>query len=739
MNYRKPAAQRHQHHHVQPCCAGHEAPPAPAASAPPPTASALRYRVENMDCPTEEGLIRRRLEAMPGVIRLDFRLLERELTVFHALADGAVITAALRSLDMGPRLLEAHAPAEPIGPAVSAAGATMLAVSGAAALGAELLAWSRGQDDAPAVIALALLAIASAGLPTLKKAWIALRNVTLNIYFLMSLAVAGALSLGKWPEAAMVVFLFALAEAIEALSLARARQAIAALGALAPETAEIDVDGQWQALPLASVAVGARMRVRCGERVALDARVLSGRAALDQAPITGESLPVEKLAGDALYAGSVVQDGALEASVTATAGESTLARIAQAVQSAHARRAPTQRYVDQFARYYTPAVVAGALLLVLLGPWLGQAPRAAWLYQALVLLVIACPCALVVSTPVTVVSGLAAAARRGILIKGGVYLEQARLLKAIAIDKTGTLTEGKLELCDALALGELTLETALLIAASLDQHSSHPLAQALVRGWRLRQPDAAALTFHNIGHTPGRGIAGELDGQRWQLGNRALLGQNGCATAQLGAQLTAFEAQGKSVVVLCDATGAVALFAFADQLRAGSARAVAALKARGVHVAMLSGDNAATARMVAAAVGIADVQAELLPLAKQDAVSALRARYGAVGMAGDGVNDAPALARADIGIAMGAAGTASAMEAADVAIMDDDPGKIAVLIGLSARTVQVLRQNIALALGIKLLFLALALGGHATLWMAVFADMGASLLVVMNGLRLLRA
>ncbi|AKV05793.1 4-deoxy-4-formamido-L-arabinose-phospho-UDP deformylase [Pseudomonas fluorescens NCIMB 11764] len=584
----------------------------------------------------------------------------------------------------------------------------------------------------------AALSILSAGLPTLKKGWIAIKNFTLNIYFLMSLAVVGALVIGKWPEAAMVVFLFAIAEAIEALSLERARNAIKSLTALAPETAEVMIDGAWKDQPVASVLLGSRIRVRTGSRVPLDASVESGRAALDQAPITGESLPVDKQVGDPLYAGSIVTDGVVEATVTAVAGESTLARIAAAIQDAQAQRAPTQRFVDQFARYYTPAVVVLALLVAALGPVLFAGTWGDWLYQALVLLVIACPCALVVSTPITVVSGLAAAAKHGILIKGGAYLESGRLLKVVALDKTGTLTQGKPVLTDTEPFGDLPIEMALKIAASLDDHSTHPVAKALVNGWKLQQPDVAPFSVEDFGVLNGRGVKGVIDGQLWHLGNHRLVEELGLCSPALEARLSLLENAGKTVIVLCAARGPVAIFAVADTVRPESIAAVTALKALNVVPVMLTGDNPATAKSIAAQLGIQDARGNLMPEDKQVAVAELKRRFGTVGMVGDGVNDAPALAQADIGFAMGAAGTATALETADVAIMDDDPRKIADFISLSRRCASVLKQNIGLALGIKVVFLALALSGHATLWMAVFADMGASLLVVFNGLRLLR-
>ncbi|MBI5484321.1 MAG: heavy metal translocating P-type ATPase [Deltaproteobacteria bacterium] len=697
----------------------------------------VNYRIENMDCPTEEQLIRNKLEPMPGIVRLDFNLLDRELTVYHKLNDPQLIVSALIKLDMAPRLLEGGAPQSDVPSGLSAIKKWLLVISGIAAVGAEVIAWTTGQEASWPVLVLAAVSILSAGLPTIKKGWIALKNLTLNIYFLMSLATTGAIVIGKWPEAAMVIFLFAIAETIETLSLERVRNAIKSLAALAPEFAEVRVDNDWQEQPVAEVSIGSLIRIRTGSRVPLDARVESGRAALDQAPITGESLPVDKQAGDTLFAGSIVTDGVVEATVTAASGDSTLARIASTIQNAQSQRAPTQRFVDQFAHYYTPVVVAFAITVAVLGPFVIGGDWSYWLYKALVMLVIACPCALVVSTPVTVVSGLTAAARHGILIKGGSYLEGGGRLKAVALDKTGTLTNGKLALTDAAAFSDMPIERALLIAASLDDHSTHPVAKALVAGWRDQQPNVRLIPVENFGVLNGHGVKGTIDGQLWHIGNHHLVEELGFCSPDLEAKLELLENSGKTAVVLCGDSGPAALFGVADTIRAESLEAMAMLRALQVEPVMLTGDNSANARAIADLLGIQDARANMMPERKQAAIAELKERYGTIGMVGDGINDAPALARADIGFAMGAAGTATALETADVAIMDDDPRKIAGFIGLSRRCASILKQNIFLALGIKVVFFSLALSGYATLWMAVFADMGGSLLVVFNGLRLL--
>lgn len=752
----------HHHAHGHPhapasCCGGGCGPvsvaPEPAPPmAPPPGATASRFRIEAMDCPTEEALIRGKLDGMPGVAALQFNLMQRVLTVHHALPSTEPIVAAIAGVGMRAEPLDGDATPDAAPPAATTPW-WPLAVGGAAALAAEAFDWfGVGGVWPPALLALA--AIAVAGLGTYRKGWIALRNGNLNINALMSIAVTGAVLIGHWPEAAMVMVLFALAERIEAASLERARNAVRGLMAMAPEAATIrQPDGGWQTMPAAGVAVGAVARLRPGERVALDGRVLRGQSAVDQAPITGESVPIDKGPGDPLFAGSINHGGELEYEVTALASGSTLARIIHAVEAAQGRRAPMQRFVDRFARIYTPVVFALAVAVAVLPPLMTGGDWLGWVYRALVLLVIACPCALVISTPVTIVSALAAAARHGILVKGGAYLEQARALRWLALDKTGTITHGRPEQTDFMLLPGAP-NTVRAIAAALAGRSDHPVSQAILRAARrdgVAPCDAAdagdAPAIGAFEALPGMGTTGKVDGRQYWLGNHKLIHDLGLCSDALEARLEALERQGRSVVLLAsgDAQGrpgnVLAIFAVADTIRDSSRQAIAELHTLGVRTLMLSGDNPHTARAIADAVGIDEARGNQLPQDKADALERLaseRAR-GRIGMVGDGINDAPALARADIGFAMGAAGTDTAIETADVALMDDDLRKIPALIRLSRRTHAVLTQNIALALGIKAVFLALTVAGMGTMWMAVFADMGASLLVVANGLRLARA
>ena len=689
-----------------------------------------------MDCPTEQTLIQNKLGKLAGVQQLEFNLINRVLGVTHDLPSTEPIIAAIKSLGMQADPLESDTDAA--GPVTPPARKHWwpLAVAGVGALAAEVLHFT---DAAPTwVIALvALVSILSGGLTTYKKGWIALKNLNLNINALMSIAVTGAILIGQWPEAAMVMFLFTVAELIEAKSLDRARNAISGLMQMTPERATVrQADGSWVEQEVKTIELGAVVRVRPGERIGLDGEVTAGQSTIDQAPITGESLPIEKTVGDKVFAGTINQAGSLEYRVTAAANNSTLARIIHAVEQAQGSRAPTQRFVDSFSKIYTPAVFLFALGVAVIPPLFMGAVWFDWIYRALVLLVVACPCALVISTPVTIVSGLAAAARKGILIKGGVYLEAGYKLDYLALDKTGTITHGKPVQTDYLALFPNLEDRAPALAASLAARSDHPVSLAIANAAVDKKLPLQAVD--NFEALAGRGVRGEINGQVYHLGNHRLVEELGLCSPALEEKLFALEKQGKSVVLLLDTSGPLALFAVADTVKDSSREAIQQLHELGIKTLMLTGDNTHTAQAIAAQVGIDQAQGDLLPTDKLKAIEDLYGKNHRVGMVGDGINDAPALARAEIGFAMAAAGTDTAIETADVALMDDDLRKIPAFIRLSRQTSSILKQNIALALVIKAIFLAVTFMGMATMWMAVFADMGVSLLVVFNGLRLLR-
>jgi Zn2+/Cd2+-exporting ATPase len=730
----------------------------PSALATPQGAATLR--IANMDCASEESEIRRALEPFSDLNNLRFDLGRRTLTLDAQGARLEQAVAAIRKAGFQPEVMRApsqgqgstdtsssghdHDGAEPGSQPPGSwlgEGLPRLVLALVFAIGAEGLSFF-----APAALpwdvakmVLAAVAIFLAGFSTYRKGFAALRAGRLNINALMTVAVTGAFLIGQWPEAAMVMALYAIAELIEARAVDRARNAIRSLLALAPEQAEVrQADGSWQRLLAKTIPVDSIVRVRPGERFALDGVVSSGTGAVDQSAVTGESIPVDKEPGDEVFAGTVNAASELQIRTTAPAGDTLLARIIQAVEQAQGSRAPTQRFVDRFAAVYTPAVFVLAVLVALLTPWLMDWTWMQAIYKALVLLVIACPCALVISTPVTVVSGLAAAARRGVLIKGGVYLEEARKLKAVALDKTGTLTEGKPALVAfdvvTAAKSEATVRG---LALSLAARSDHPVSKAIAAGLvSADRPEESPV--EDFTALPGRGVSGLVGGERLTLANHRWVEEKGLCNAALEARLAEHEQQGRTVTLLASETEVLALVAVADRIKPTSRQAVQELLALGVTPVMLTGDNATTARAIGQQAGIDEVRGPLLPEEKLSAIQELQATRGMTAMTGDGINDAPALAKADIGFAMGGAGTHTAMEAADIVVMNDDLRRLPETIRLSKRAHAVLVQNISLALGIKAVFLVLALFGNASMWMAVFADMGASLLVVFNGLRLLR-
>lgn len=594
------------------------------------------------------------------------------------------------------------------------------------------------QDHVPLVAKLFYTVAAVAGVwSVLPKAWFAARRLRPDMNLLMVIAVVGAVAIGEWFEAATVAFLFAVSLALEAWSVGRARRAIAALMELVPTRVRLrDAAGEREVVP-EEVAVGAMFIVRPGEKLPLDGNIRTGNSAVNQAPITGESLPVEKKPGDQVFAGTVNGDGVLEVESTKPAGNTTLANIVRLVEAAQSRRAPSEQWVERFARFYTPSVMALAVVVLLMPPLAWGANWTDWLYRALVLLVIACPCALVISTPVSIVAALTAAARNGVLIKGGTFVEAPARLKAIAFDKTGTLTAGKLRVVDVVPLSGHDEKELVERAMALEADSSHPLAEAIRVCAHERSIKASPAT--NVQTLQGRGVTGQFDGRPFWLGSHRLLEERGQETPEVHEQLERLSAEGKTVVVIGHDTHVCGFLALADTLRPDAKEIVVALKRLGIErIVMLTGDNKGTGEAIGRAAGVDEVRAELLPGDKVTAIEELVARYSDVAMVGDGVNDAPALARATIGLAMGAMGTDAAIETADIALMADDLGKIPWLIGHARRALMVIRQNIGFSLAVKAVFAGLTLFGFASLWAAIAADAGASLLVIGNGLRLLR-
>lgn len=617
-----------------------------------------------------------------------------------------------------------------------------LVLSGFLVASALLAQWKNILDGQAAMVT-AILAMISGGWLLLPKAWGAIRRLRPDINLLVVIAAIGASVVGEWVEAATVVFLFGVAEWLEGWADRRARRAVESLLEIAPKVATVKRNGQFVEVAVEEVKVGDTVAVKSGMNIPLDGEVLAGESAVNQAPITGESVPIDKKPGDPVFAGSINGEGSLELRVTKAVGDTTLARIIRLVKEAQEQKAPSQRFVEVFARYYTPAVTVTALLIFLVPPLLFHGEWAVWLYRACVLLIIACPCALVISTPVSIVAGMAALARRGVLVKGGAHLESIAKLKALAVDKTGTITEGKPQVQGLETLNGKSDRDVLRIAAAIDDHSPHPLAKAVV-DYTKRQGIEFSRA-ENYQARSGRGAEGVVEGHAYFVGNHRFTHELGVCSEEIERRLAAIESNGQSVIVVGHrphghCIGEVlGILAVGDTVRPNAAEAIRALHAAGLAaVVMLSGDNQRTADSIAKQVGIDEARGDLLPDDKVAAVKALREKHGSVGMVGDGVNDAPAMATATIGIAIGGAGTDAAIETADVTLMTDDLGKIAETIRLGRRTLGIIRFNISFALALKALFLILTLLGHANLWLAIMADTGATLLVVTNALRLLR-
>ena len=618
-----------------------------------------------------------------------------------------------------------------------------LIVSGVLVGGALLLPRIDGLSSW-ATAATAFAAMLAGGWFLLPKAWRAVLRLRPDINLLVTIAAVGASIIGEWVEAATVVFLFGVAEWLEGWADRRARRAVEALLEIAPKTAAIKRGNQFVETPVGEAKIGDVVAVKSAMRIPLDGEVVAGESAVNQAPITGESVPVDKKSGDQVFAGTINGEGSLEIQVTKVAGDSTLARIIRLVKEAQEQKAPTQRFVDLFARYYTPSVTIAALAIFVVPPLVFGGQWSDWLYRACVLLIIACPCALVISTPVSIVAGLTAMARRGVLIKGGAHLESIARVRARAVDKTGTITEGKPTVQGVEAIAPHTAEDVLRIAAAIDSHSAHPLASAVVRHAEERGVKyPRALDYQS---RSGRGAQGVIDGHAYFVGNHRFTHELGVCSEEIERRLAAIESRGQSVVVVGhrphdDCNGEVlGIIGIGDAVRENAASAIQALHRAGVEaVVMLSGDNQRTVDFISKQVGIDEARGDLLPEQKVAVVKALRDRYETVGMVGDGVNDAPAMATATVGIAMGVAGTDAAIETADVTLMQDDLAKIVETVSLARRTLGIIRFNIVFALALKLVFLVLALAGYASLWLAILADTGATLLVVANALRLLQA
>lgn len=717
----------------------------------------LEFKIHGMDCAEEVAILKNELKGLVhGDDNLAFDVLRGKMTVLNSTSFAAAdIMRAVSKTGMKAELWsteEKLTRGEEWGFWQRHGRSTMMVVSGlgvlagflyhsilagnfSAAFGSEGLGLAHAVPlPVKFVYSFALIAGSWYVLP---KALNAMRRLKPDMNLLMTIAVIGAVLIDEWLEASLVAFLFSLSLVLESWSVGRARRAVEALLDLAPPTVRVLREGTAVETPAEEVPLGALFLVKPGDRIPLDGEVVRGTSEVNQAPITGESVPVLKENASPVFAGTINGDGALEVRSTKTAGDTTLAHIIKLVGSAQAKRAPSEQWVEKFARYYTPIVFASAILVFLVPPLLFQGSWSEWTYRALVLLVIGCPCALVISTPVSIVAALTSAARNGVLIKGGAYVEAPARLKAIAMDKTGTLTEGRPRVTQVLPEPGIGHRELLEIAAAMESQSDHPLARAIVDHSREKniQP-RAAKTFTAI---QGKGATATIHEKTYWLGSHRYLEDRGEETSEIHDRLEQLASSGQSVVVIGDDKKVIGMITLADALRKESVQTVSDLRAAGIeHVVMLTGDNRPTAESVAKAAGVTEVFSELLPRDKVDCVEALVKKYGQVAMIGDGVNDAPAMARATLGIAMGAVGSDAAIETADIALMSDDLSKVPWLIRHSQRTVSIVRQNITVSLAVKAVFVVLTFAGIASLWAAIAADMGVSLLVIFNALRLLR-
>ena len=696
--------------------------------------TSVQLRVSGMDCASCAVAVEGALKRIDGVQSVNVDVVGGKVKVGY---EGNVVRpdleAAVRSAGYRVSMDDTDHEAR-----ISAAsfwerhGRSVMTISSGLALGFALFAQAM---RAPRPVTLVLLGVATlaGGWYVVPRGLKAAFNRALDMNFLMSIAAAGAWIIGEQTEAAATLFLFAVAEWLESFSMDRARNAIKALMDLSPAEGTVLRDGSEKRVPISEIVVGDIVVVRPGEKIPVDGEVTQGRSSVNQAPITGESMPVDKQPGAEVYAGSLNVQGALQVKATKAASDSTLARIIHAVEEAQASRAPSQTFVEKFARIYTPAVVLIAIVIAVAPPLLDVGEWGTWVYRALAMLVVACPCALVISTPVSIVSGLTGAARAGVLIKGGAHLEHAGAVTTVCFDKTGTLTEGRPAVTNLVAVNG-TEEELLRLALGVERHSEHPLARAILEYGEVHGEMAPASgEFEALF---GRGAQARVDDHTVFVGNERLMIELGIVPAEAQAILERFEASGKTAVLVMTEAQVLGVIAIADRIRDNAVRAIEALRRNGItRTVMLTGDNKGTANAIAAQSGVDEYRAEMLPEDKVKVVREFEAAGQKVAFVGDGVNDAPALAAATVGLAMGAAGTDVALETADIALMGDDLMKLPYVIRISRRTLRIIKQNIAVSLAIKAVFLVLAIGGWATLWMAVAADMGGSLLVVANGLR----
>ena len=716
----------------------------------------IDYKIQGLDCSDEVAVLKRELGNKDGVQGLEFDVLNARMTVTFdpATISEQQIIASVDAAGMKAVPWQQRRDQNADTFWQSKGRLIMTCLSAGLLLAGFVTHWythgsfldvllgGLGEEHTTPLVSIVfyICAIVAGAWFVVPKAVFAAKKLRPDMNLLMVVAITGAMILGEWFEGAMVSFLFALSLLLEHWSVERSRRAIGSLLETAPKTARFrDLQsGQVRQVPVEDIAVGATVIVRPGEKIPLDGKVKSGSTTVNQAPITGESMPVRKIVGDDVFAGTINQDGAIEIEATKAASDTTLARIIHMVEEAQSRRAPSQQWVDKFAYYYTPAMMILATAIAVLPPLLFSADWSDWIYRGLVILVIACPCALVIATPVSIVSALTASARNGVLIKGGVFIEIVGHLKVIALDKTGTLTFGRPEVQEVIPLNNHTTEQLLATAAALEANSEHPLAKAILQ--KAESQNIAVDAAADFQAIKGKGAEGRIDGRLFWIGSHRLMHERGEDTPDVHQKVLEFEDAGHTVVAIGNDEHVCGIISIADSVRPQARDAISAIKQTGIEqIVMLTGDNAGTAKAIADKIGMDDYKAELLPEDKVNAIKSLLNEYGQIAMVGDGINDAPALATATCGIAMGAMGTDAALETADIALMSDELEKIPWLIYKSRSTLKIIKQNIAFSLGLKLVFITLTLFGLASLWMAIAADTGATLLVTFNALRLLKS
>lgn len=690
------------------------------------------YLIHDLCCATEEQLIRKRLRSEPGIHALEFNIISHKLKVQHSCSEET-ITRHLRDIGL-PGINESNT-----SPLINRTYRRLLLWTGISSALFLSGLFVQFLTDLPLVSHLLFVAsMMAGGWHVAAKAYRAVRTLSLEMNSLMTVAAIGAVGIGQYAEGAAVILLFSVSLLLESMSVEGTRQAIRSLMKFSPPTAAVLRNGSESVLPLDQIAVGETIVVRPGERIPFDGAVIQGTSSVDEAPITGEPFPASKGPGGIVYAGSFNQFGALQIKITKSPTDSTIARIIHLVEEAQTQKAPTQTAVEKFARLYTPSVFGLALAIAFIPPVVLGAAFADWFYRSLVLLVIACPCALVISTPVTLACAMTNAARNGILIKGGKHLELLARVRAIAFDKTGTLTLGRPMVTDIVTLDSLSAREILRIAAAAELHSEHHLADALLRKAKESGMELTDLVTEDFSSMTGKGVRARLNGTEYIVGNHLLMEELGVCSPTVEKELFALEQRGKTVVILADSKQVLGLIAISDEIRSESRNAVSDLHSVGIdHVVLLTGDNERTASIVAQELHFDAVQSGLLPEGKLAAIRSLRNQRGIVAMVGDGINDAPALAAADVGIAMGGIGTDVALETGNIVLMSDNVSRISYGVHLGKKALGIIRQNIFLALLTKAVFLALGVFGWTSLWLAILADDGATLVVILNGLRML--